>query len=515
LLKPITNMPQVERQRTIWHLLAMLLLVLGNAWLQCAQGDLIEENNGLGSDGWWYCQFARELPKWLNSSDPAHQIPYERLQRILPSAAVWAAFQALDITEPSDAQIVKAFRWLNALSLAVSVLLWQLVGNRLDLQWPGRWFGFLAIFASCGFAKWLWYYPVLTDVATLPLAMLLLLAFLRRSLVFMAIVTIPGSFVCSTLSFWSMPLFLCLTAVRPRPAGAAEQWKVNLITAVCVMIGVAAIIQIQFFTEFPRVTYKLKTQMQLLPLSILAAAAYLWFAGRPLVAWKPFVRPRLLARAFFTPGMAVWIGVTLSIKAISEMIMPGSSSQSTQSTLGLVFGDQFSIFGRGTVLPLWFMVAHVLYFGPVVLVCVLRWKELCRRFGEQGLAMLLFTGMIVVLGLDSESRHLYVGLPFLVAFAAKEIEELRPRRIFWWSFAALTLAFSASWLAIRHLWCVWTGQSPQLDDEYYSHFCGPFSVYDVYGEHAAYALLALGLLYLCLRPSPDSSAAERKPEPGC
>jgi hypothetical protein len=311
--------------------------------------------------------------------------------------------------------------------------------------------------------------------------------------------------VSSTFNIWSLPLFLCLTPVRPQPATAGEQWKVNLVTGFCVLVGVAAILYMQLFTGFPKAYYKLQTQMALLPLSVLAAAAYLWFAGKPLVSWTPFVRPWLLARAFFTPGIVVWVGVTLSVKAICELIMPGSSNQASQATFAFVFGEGYSIFGRGTVVPGMFIVYHIIYFGPVVLVLILRWQSLCRRFGEQGLSMLLFMGMLVLLGLDSETRHLYVALPFLVAFAAKEVEELRPRPIFWWCFAGLTLAFSTSWLAIRHIWRVWTGRLPTLDDEYYSFFLGPFSTIDAYGYHAACALIALWLTYLCLRPGSDAS----------
>src|SRR5262249_51719031 len=130
--------PSGSRLRTCCHVTAMLALVLGNAWLQCVLGDLTTGYDGFGPDGVFYATMARDLPGGLKQD-----IWFERLQRILPSAVIYAAFQTVGLTDPTNAQIILAFRLLNALCLAAAVLVWHRVADVLGLRWPGRWFGFL------------------------------------------------------------------------------------------------------------------------------------------------------------------------------------------------------------------------------------------------------------------------------------------------------------------------------------------------------------------------------------
>jgi hypothetical protein len=95
-----------------------------------------------------------------------------------------------------------------------------------------------------------------------------------------------------------------------------------------------------------------------------------------------------------------------------------------------------------------FLVAHTLYFGPVVLVALLGWRAVGRTIGEFGPAPVLLLALALVLSLDSESRHLVNLVPLVVPFVAKAVDEQRPSTKAVAGFAVWSLLVSKAWLVI-------------------------------------------------------------------
>jgi hypothetical protein len=486
-----------ERNHFGIHLAIMLALVLGNAWLQIALSDLIADFDGLGWDGRTYAALARDLPGELRQTKLE-----ERLQRILPSAVVWQSFRMLGIEPIENRDIIQAFRLLNAVCLAGCVIVWHFIGNGLQLGRAGRWFGFIALFVNFAFAKWTFFYPVLTDAPMYLVGFLLCLTFLRRSLLGMALVTLVGSFVSSTLNVWSLPLFFFLGSAPPRASGPQWDWHVRRLTGSLVELCIAGTL-ISYFGLGYR-PFQTQTVFMLLPSNLLGCAVYLWWGYQPLVAWEPFVHPWRLWRSMSARGVVAWLTVNLLTKVICEWIQPGSSSATTKTVFEYVLVGGYSILVRAVVAPLIFLVTHVMFFGPVVLVLLLRWRSVCRRLGEQGPGLLLFTGLLVLLALDSESRHFYVAIPFLFAFAAKEIEELRPGPAFWGIFAGFSVLWSTVWLALRNIWMWLNGQPETVSAAFYAMYLniGPWFTLDAYYLHGQIAVIAVVALVWSLRRLP-------------
>jgi hypothetical protein len=485
-----------EPQRTTLHLALMLGIVLFNSWLQVTLGDLIADNGGLGEDGWLYAEMVRDLPGKLQE-----KVPFERLQRILPSAMVWASFQVLGV-EPTDHNIIQAYRELNAVCLAGCVLVWHLIAGCLGLGRAGRWFGFVALFVNFAFGKWTWFYPVLTDAPTYLVGFLLCWTFLRRWLLGMALVTLVGSFVCSTLNVWSLPLFLFLGAAPPRPSSPAYAWHVRRLTGAFVEICVAGTL-ISYFGLGYRPLYT-PTDFVLFPFSLLGCAAYVWWGFGPLVAWEPFVQSWKLLWSLSVRGLLVWLAVNVAIKAICEWIQPGGSADTATGIFNFVLVGGNSFLVRAAVAPLVFLVTHTMFFGPMVLVLALRWQSVCRLLSERGPGLLLFTGLLVLLALDSESRHFYIAVPFLVAFAARDIEQLQPRRAFWWVFIGFSVLWSTTWLALYNLWMLLRyGEPTVVPASFYAEYLnvGPWFWQVAYHLHREILIVALIALVWALRPT--------------
>jgi hypothetical protein len=455
--------------RPVVHSGIMALLVLVNGWAQVYHGDLTIVYGGVGWDGnEAYAPFARDFPGSL-----AGEVPHERMQRLLPSYLVWLSFQALGIEHPGDGEIIAAFRIMNAVCLVLSILVWHLIGNTLGLGLPGRWFGFLAIFVNFGLGKVPWYYPVLLDCPTLLCGCLLCLVFLRRWLFSMFWIVVVASMVSSTIHIWSLPLFLCRSRVHPQPVRSSN-WAVRLLIAGVVAVGVAGPIVSCLILEHRPTDSGLQMVWPLFPLSVIAAATGLGLAFEPLLSWDVFVRPLRLLRGLLTPGLGLWLLAGLAVRLICEVLKPGSSMDTTRGLLAFVFDGGSSIFMRSTVLPLIHLVGHVLCAGPMVVLAMLHWRSLCRRFGGQGLSMLLFMSMMVILTLDSETRHFFVPLPFLAAFLAREIEDLEPPEAFWGCFVGSSILLSTVWLPVFQTMLWLTGKPHEMSVWFYGAFWGPW-----------------------------------------
>jgi hypothetical protein len=489
--------PSAERGRSLLSLALMLAIVLGNAWLQCAWGDRTADCDGLGNDGTLYAYLARDLPGGLKE-----KLPWERLQRLLPSAVVWAAFEVLDVHERDNETIIRAFRLWNAACLVGCVLLWHVLGNCLRLGQAGRWFGFLALFLSYAFALWTWYYPVLTDTTTLLFGLMLAVAVVRRSLLGMTLVTLVGSFVSSTFNLWTLPLFLMVRAPAPRPVAPALQWRVRLLALVTAVAGAAVTLYCYYVLDYRPYGGTPSIRTDLFPLSVLALAVYLGLAYRPLLAWQPVVEPRQWWRQVSLLGLGVWVLINVAVKAGCEWLQPGGSAATSAGVMMFAWGGGSSVFIRGTVVPLLFVVTHLMFFGPVLLVLMLRWGGVSRRLGEQGLGLVLFIALLVLFSPDSESRHLYLPLPLLIGCAARHIDQLNPRPVFWAVFAGLTVAGSMTWLALRNLWLTYQGLPPDTPFDFGRQYIGigpwfPLAGYPVFG---ILGVIALAVLAWTLRP---------------
>jgi hypothetical protein len=96
-----------------------------------------------------------------------------------------------------------------------------------------------------------------------------------------------------------------------------------------------------------------------------------------------------------------------------------------------------------------FLVAHVVYFGPIVLATVFLWPQVCERIRRQGLATVIVGGAAVLLSVASESRQLLSFLPLLAAFVVQAIDDLPKRRWRDMTLLATGVVLSKCWLPLN------------------------------------------------------------------
>jgi len=69
--------------------------------------------------------------------------------------------------------------------------------------------------------------------------------------------------------------------------------------------------------------------------------------------------------------------------------------------------------------PLKFIIAHVAFFGPVILLMIIFWKRLSAAIIEAGVGLTAVFTLALFHGIDSESRHLIEYYVFIIALTAK------------------------------------------------------------------------------------------------
>ena len=118
---------------------------------------------------------------------------------------------AVPLTVPN---VIRAFQFLNIALLTLTALLWCRVAAELQVGEAGKWLGAIGLFANFAVAKFITYYPVLTDPSALALGMLLLHCYLRRQRFALVLLTALGAFVWINLAYQGA---LLLAFPRPRP----------------------------------------------------------------------------------------------------------------------------------------------------------------------------------------------------------------------------------------------------------------------------------------------------------
>jgi len=99
--------------------------------------------------------------------------------------------------------------------------------------------------------------------------------------------------------------------------------------------------------------------------------------------------------------------------------------------------------------PLTSLVSHIIYFGPIIILCILYWKKCCSIINSYGIGFVLFIFLSIIQGIDNESRRLIAFFPFYIAVCAKVVSSMKFSNSFYLIFALISFLFSRFWLPIN------------------------------------------------------------------
>jgi hypothetical protein len=425
-----------------------LLLVLTTGLITTATaiwGEKITLNDGLGWDGATYAAWTRDFPGYVIGG----KIGPNGAIRVLPSGIVHYGLRAFGLAL-TNRNIIRAFTIMNAGLLIVVAWLWCQIARELELSLSGRWLGAACLFGNFALLKVTPYYPVLTDVFAMALSAALLLCYLRGNQIAGALLTFTGAFVWPGLLAQGIIL-----QVFPRPrSDVARSEPCTAATPLAAVIGIGLFTVLAGFMLSHGFAYhtpwldravatlgdSTKDQRR----ALVAAAGlgvYLFLIFKQL----------LNRRVYFRPGF--WpTGLNFGAALVMIAFLCGRYWLLTrwpQGRVNYTAPEMLCLLAHVAVrLPSLSLVAHVVYFGPVVILTIIHWPAIAGELHRHGPALVLATGFGLLLAMDPESRHVIHLLPLLVPFVLKAMEGPRWSVLATSAFLLISLVGSRLWYTI-------------------------------------------------------------------
>ena len=427
---------------------AILLSTLALLLVCLATRDVIPYASGTGYDGGRYASWAKTMSiGTLVAAARDHlrgKVPTTHgdevldtfyAHRILPSMAVYYLLIAVGV-ERSTENVILGFAWLNIALLLVTVLCWLKSADAVHLGANGKWLGVLGLIVSYGNLKMPLYYATLTDTAALAAGAASMLFYLQSRTWALCLTTLAGAFIWPTLIWFNLMLL-----VFPRASSAEPETDSNrfdMIVAASAAIATVAGLEYLFSSGFELRWTPVRPLLNLRHVSAAFAGGYVFFALWRLLdmraIWTQLRRSRLL------PGLLAAVLVWVVSQTVVWLISP------LQPDFGL--REFFGSFLTAALQPFSFFVAHVLYFGPILIFLLFAWRAMCTRIRSLGLGAVAYFAAAAILSLRSESRQLINVLPFTILLLVPSLEEVIASRPRWVTFLAATVICSKVWLSM-------------------------------------------------------------------
>ena len=450
----------------------MLGLVLALGLFNMMFGEIVPAGDGLGWDGVLYGAMVRRLGAMIAHGEISHYYA----QRLLPAAIVRTGMLVLGAPF-TDAGIVRAFEIYNLVLLAGACLIVRRIADALSFDVAQRWMLFGGIFVNFALSKQAFFLPVLTDVTAFITSLLMLMLYLERRPWPLLAAAIVGAFAWPLISLTGA---LLLLFPRGGAVGAPVESHVDKrqlrIALICGLAAIAAFVLFALYTATDPRCAVVSDVLSRLPLPgtlrgglarvmargavcetvlgpftampaviglmlALASLAGSAAARRALLAQALPLRPLVVARA-----VAAFLVPILVVRALANPAVADPSSILYLAHLALVPPA-----GK-LLLPL---VSLAAYWGPFVLVLVLRWPAFAARARAFGPGFVLVVAITLPFGLVGEPRFLATAWPFLVVGAVLALGNLARSRAFVVTFALLSLALAQFWLPLTAK--PWTG----------------------------------------------------------
>jgi hypothetical protein len=470
----------------------MVAIVLGGAVLTIALGERIAVNGGQGWDGMSYTTWAGAF--W-DRVIVAGLSRYHS-QRVLPSALVHYGLRLAGVT-PDVRQTIAGFQVLDTVALGIAALCWAHLGEVMGWRRPARWVGFVALFGGFANARHALYYPTLTDPTAFLLGMVMVWGYLARRA--WAVWTTAALGIVTWPALPPLAIaFLVLPRADPALAIAPASRRVRWVAVAGAAIGALGFLLVAWHYlvhPVPNVgdeKFALWVRRDLLPLTasslfvVLAAGGYALLASVSPVSLIAYGRQQSWRRAAAA-------GASVAVLLIARAAWLARVGTKGEGPSGAQFLCEHTLAAiRG---PLWGLVHHVVYFGPIVLVAAMRWRRIAAVAAAWGPAATLGLAMTLAFAAGSNSRQWNHLLPLLVAATiAASHERWTARRAA--VFVVIALPWSKLWLRIgydkHHNWQL-------FPDQWYFMNHGPYATDWMYLVHLVAAAVTAGALALVLR----------------
>jgi hypothetical protein len=398
---------------------------------------------------------------------------------------------------------LNGFGLLNVGLFALIAWCWCGIARELDISSRGKWLGVVGFFSNWLSLKYIFFLPVLTDFAAYALEVLMLYCYLRRATTCLYGVTLLGAFT------WPLCLPVgALLLVFPRREAGQKEDKVprryghlvcgSLLT-LAVLMGLRSNMLIYFRLEnmdrFCGVIGHIEAEPIRFAgwLSLGLCGIYLWWGSCQLLNSDRFFSFAYLLK----PSRLRTAGMVLLFWAAVKVVQHYCSIPDPTATNLIGFMKQTAY--NAVAKPGVFLVTHVAFYGPLILLALFLWKPISRLVNDQspGLALALLMGLL--LSLNSQSRFIVNLVAMLIPFIVKATDALAWDLRQYGFLGVLCLLGSKVWLTINP--CEYTARYWEFPTQFLFMNQGPWISNAMYLVQGAAFLFAAGLIYVvCFLP---------------
>jgi hypothetical protein len=445
----------------------MFLIVLILGLFNILWGEKVPAGGGLGWDGVLYADMVRNLGSIISGG----QLSSYYAQRILPSAIVRGMLLCSGVSM-NNTNIIRGFEVYNLVLILGACWTWKRVSDALHLSLAGRWIGFSGIFVNYASSKQAFYYPVLTDVTALFIAMLLLLFYVEKKPVSLFVTAIIGAFSWPVVSVYGALLLLFIKAELPKDvvAPSSSLFTINSTSITNLVIrGYIALVALSiigyifmvqfgpsldlqckvpatFAHAFPRFVASCTPRRELIGfermITSLPSFAGVLIALAMLVGSKRFI-PSVITCVRKTQLTTIALSIAAVLVPFSIVkVISNPSFKSGGSLRGLIMGTLLPQEGK-FLLPL---VTLAVFLGPIMLLITLYWKAFCVESRRLGPGVVAIIGLSIFLGLACEPRFMTAAWPFFVLVFVLAFETSSTTTSFKYILFTLTILYAQFWM---------------------------------------------------------------------
>lgn len=382
-----------------WPIFILLFAYSAYGLLTLWFGEHVLINKGLGWDGQVYFWMSRDFVEYLNDRILT---AYHAL-RIVPSLIVKAMHIATR-TEHTYELTPIYFGLLNLGSITLgSVLLWKCLS---DVRTVWRTLGIAALLSSFAFLRMPFYYPILTDSFAFLIGSLLLWGYQRESIPIMAGATLLGAFTFPSTLVLALPLLVLRHSESTAIPRKSERW---LIVLGVILFIALALTGPAFRGGMPNEAFQPERWVVLLSIPI--PVVYLIWLWR---GYQGFPHRFSLEGVLNIRGAAVWSVIFAVVVLVVLWARPSSLPE------GLAF---VHLVDSGLLHPAVSLVAHVSYFGPIMLIPLIFPKQFKQELETLGLPLRWTAMLALSMLVASESRTAIVGLPLIILLCVRTLKD--------------------------------------------------------------------------------------------
>jgi hypothetical protein len=426
-LHPI-NEPAKNHQSFAWVYWMVIGLSLAIGALQIFFLPYINLAEGLGYDGVWYYVPANEF---LPRTDNYH------IFRLLPATLVFF-LKKIIFSAHNYHDTVKAFQVFNLICNAASFWLAYRIGRHLNFSGIRMLLLFVFLFFNFHVLKDEIFNPVMTDTTVLFLSLLLLWAYLSRTLGLYLLASLMLLFTFPVGGFILQLVFLTNTAGSiSEKRIIPDKWLNYLFLAGAGLFLFATSLVVFGFGRTTVLTFPDEINIYLFPFSVSLIAFLIYkilnlhqslFQHILHVALKP----RML-RSWFLLIFLAELLIYLALPSFNKFPAKGFTGNFTIAPLIYV-----------TFKPFIGIFDNCMFFGPVVMIFLWKLPEFVRK--NAGSISALFVSLsFCFFVLKPEARHMIFLLPFLSIAAVKSIPEASCHPKYGFIIALICLLFSKFW----------------------------------------------------------------------